>query len=599
LFLGKFNLTNIMIEDFNNILSKKDFKYLIFLFFGMILSALIEMIGLSSIPIFIMIIIDINTLLEKVPNFFGTEYIQSLDQTALTIYGGLILIALFLFKNLYLAFFFFCQGKVIKNIRSNITNKIFTKYVSATYAFHINHNPSTLIRTITSSIAGSINTILSTMNIIKECLVLFVIIVLLSFNEPLVSFSVFFVLTLVTGIFLMLTREELISRGEKVEQEKQSQLKTINHALGSVRETKILSREKYLIDMFKLQVDQIEKHGFFMFFLSQTPRLFLEFIAIFAVSIISIIFVLKNLTSEEILPIISLLAVCSIRLIPAFNVIISSLSTRRFSQASLSIVSDALKKTPIEEKFQNTNTLDNNIKKSFFKDRLIIEDITFSHENSNTKILKEISLEVKQGQSIGIIGKSGAGKSTLIDLILGLIKPVTGKIYVDGEELKDNIQSWQNLIGYVPQDIYLLDDTIKNNIAFGLEKEKVSDEKILNSIKLSNLENFINSLPDKENTMVGNRGIKVSGGQKQRIGIARALYNDPKILIFDEATSSLDTKNEKQIMEEVYAVSKDCTLFIITHRHSSVYNCDIVYLINEGKIIDKGKYKDLLDRHKF
>jgi ATP-binding cassette subfamily C protein len=230
---------------------------------------------------------------------------------------------------------------------------------------------------------------------------------------------------------------------------------------------------------------------------------------------------------------------------------------------------------------------------------LIIEDVTFSHENSNTKILKEISLEVKQGQSIGIIGKSGAGKSTLIDLILGLIKPVTGKIYVDGEELKDNIQSWQNLIGYVPQDIYLLDDTIKNNIAFGLEKEKVSDEKILNSIKLSNLENFINSLPDKENTMVGNRGIKVSGGQKQRIGIARALYNDPKILIFDEATSSLDTKNEKQIMEEVYAVSKDCTLFIITHRHSSVYNCDIVYLINEGKIIDKGKYKDLLDRHKF
>ena len=588
-----------MIENFNNILSKKDFKYLIFLFFGMILSALIEMVGLSSIPIFIMIIIDINTLLEKVPNFFGTEYIQGLDQTVLTIYGGLILIALFLFKNLYLAFFLFCQGKVIKNIRTNITNKIFTKYVSATYAFHINNNPSTLIRTVTSSIAGSINTILSTMNIIKECLVLFVIFILLSLNEPLVSFSVFFVLTLITGIFLMLTRKELISRGDKVEQERQGQLKTINHALGSVRETKILSREKYLIDMFKRQVDEIEKHGFFMFFLSQTPRLFLEFISIFAVSIISIIFVLKNLTSEEILPIISLLAVCSIRLIPAFNTIISSLSTRRFSQAALTIVSDAVKKTPIEDKFQKINVLDKNIKKSFFEDRLIIKDITFSHENSNTKILEKISLEVKQGQSIGIIGKSGAGKSTLIDLILGLVKPVTGEIYVDGKKLNDNIQSWQNLIGYVPQDIYLLDDTIKNNIAFGLEKENVSDKKVLNSIKLANLEDFINSLPDKENTVVGNRGIKVSGGQKQRIGIARALYDNPKILIFDEATSSLDTKNEKQIMNEVFKLGKERTLFIITHRHSSVFDCDTVYLLEAGRIIDKGKYIDIMNRQKF
>lgn len=587
-----------MIKDFDNILSKKDYKYLIFLFFGMIFSALIEMIGLSSIPVFIMVIIDINTLLEKFPNFFGTEYIQSLKQTTLTVYGGLILIALFLFKNLYLAFFLFCQGKVIKNIRSNITNKIFTKYVSATYSFHINNNPSTLIRTITSSIAGSINTILSTMNIIKECLVLFVIFILLSLNEPLVSFSVFFILAIVAGFFLMLTRKQLISRGDKVEKERQAQLKTINHALGSVRETKILSREKYLIDMFKRQVNEIEKHGFFMFFLSQIPRLFLEFIAIFAVSIISIIFVLINLTSQEILPIISLLAVCSIRLIPAFNTIISSLSTRRFSQAALSIVSDAIKKTPIEDKFQKTSVPDTNIKKSFFKDSLVIKDITFSHENSNTKILEKISLEVKQGQSVGIIGKSGAGKSTLIDLILGLVKPVTGEIYVDGKELNDNMQSWQNLIGYVPQDIYLLDDTIKNNIAFGLKKENVSNEKVLKSIKLANLEDFINSLPDKENTVVGNRGIKVSGGQKQRIGIARALYDNPKILILDEATSSLDTENEKQIMNEVFKLGKERTLFIITHRHTSVFDCDTVYLLEAGRIIDKGKYIDIINRQK-
>ena len=588
-----------MIEDFKNILSREDFRYLIFLFFGMLISALIEMVGLSSIPVFILIVVDINTLIEKFPNFFAIDYINNLSQNTITIYGGLLLVAVFFFKNLYLTFFYFCQGKIIKNMRTNITNKVFNRYINANYSFHISNNPSVLTRSITSSVAGSVNTILSTLNVTKEILVLIVIFVLLSLNEPLVSFSVFFCLIFITGVFLFLTRKELISRGGKIEEVRKDQLKTINHALGSIRETKILNREKYLTNIFKFQINEMEKHSFFMYFLSQTPRLFLEFIAIFAIAIIAIIFVLIDLTSEQILPIISLLAVCSIRLIPAFNLIISSLSTRRFATASLKIISNALKNTPIEKKFQKNNALKKNIKKNFFIDKIILDNVTFVHENSNTKILEQVSLEVKQGQSVGIIGKSGAGKSTLIDLILGLIKPVTGKIYIDSEELENNIQSWQKLIGYVPQDIYLLDDTIKNNIGFGLDSKDINQENLLKSIKLAKLNDFINSLPEKENTIVGNRGVKVSGGQKQRIGLARALYNNPKVLVLDEATSSLDFENERKIMEEVYTASKDCTLFIITHRHTSVFNCDIVYLIDKGRIIDKGKYEDLLNRHTF
>ena len=341
-----------MIEDFKNILSREDFRYLTFLFFGMLIAAVIEMIGLSSIPVFIMIVIDINTLLEKFPNFFAVDYINSLSQNTLTIYGGSLLIAIFFFKNLYLTFFYFCQGKIIKNIRTNITNKVFNSYINATYSFHIRNNPSILIRSITSSVSGSINTILSTLNLTKEILVLVVIFILLSLNEPLVSFSVFFSLVVITAAFLFLTRKELVSRGEKAEEIRQGQLKTINHALGSIRETKILNREKYLTNIFKSQINELEKHSFYMYFINQTPRLFLEFIAIFAVSIIAIIFVLIDLSSEQILPIISLLAVCSIRLIPAFNLIISSLSARRFAMASLKIISNALKNTPIEERFQ-------------------------------------------------------------------------------------------------------------------------------------------------------------------------------------------------------------------------------------------------------
>ena len=249
---------------------------------------------------------------------------------------------------------------------------------------------------------------------------------------------------------------------------------------------------------------------------------------------------------------------------------------------------------PTEDRSINKNLTDNKIaNKKFFENQIKFENVFFSHENSNAKILKNIFLEIKQGQKIGIIGKSGAGKSTLIDLILGLIKPTNGNIFVDDTNLNDNLRDWQKQIGYVPQDIYLLDDTIKNNIAFGLNANDINQEVILKSIESSGLKDYVNSLEKKENTIVGNRGIRVSGGQKQRIGIARALYNNPKILILDEATSSLDIFAERTVVEEIYKAAENITLIIVTHRLRAVINCDKLYLLDKGEIIDEGKYSYL------
>ena len=468
------------------------------------------------------------------------------------------------------------------------------------YSFHLKNNPSVLTRNIVSSVAGTVNTILSSLTVTRESLVLLVIFILLFLNEPVVSLSVFIFLISISGLFLHFTRKILIRRGQELESVKQNQLKTINHAIGSIRETKILNRENYLINIFNKQVDDIEKQAFFMNFINGAPKLFLEFIAVFSISVISIIFVLIDFSSNEILPIISLLSVCSIRLIPAFNSIVSSMSNRRFALASLKIISTEFKDNFIEKKLNKKDLPNQEIKKpDFFLQKIKFDNVFFSHQDSSTKILQDVSLEFMRGQKIGIIGKSGAGKSTLIDLLLGLIKPVNGKISIDSVNLQDNLNDWQKLIGYVPQDVFLIDDSIKKNIAFGLNPEDIDQKAVLNSIKLANLEEFIDSLEKKENTIIGNRGVKVSGGQKQRIGIARALYNDPSVLVLDEATSSLDPENERKIMDEVYKVTKEQTLFIITHRHSSVFNCDIVYLLDKGKIIDKGKYSDLIKTHSF
>jgi ATP-binding cassette subfamily C protein len=583
-----------MIRDLLNICSKKHIKYLIILLLGMLVAAVIEMIGLGSVPMFIMIIIDLDVLIDKFPAFFGIDYIKTLEQSYITIFGGIFLMTIFLVKNIYLSVYLFFQGKVVKKIKTDVKNTLFKNYINAPYNFHIKNNPSILVRNITASVEGALNTILSTLSITRECLVLMAIFILLLLNEPVVSFSVFLILILLTGAFMFFTRQTLISKGEKYQMLLGEQLRTINHALGSIKETKILNRENYLANLFMRQVNQIEKHKFFLYFLNVMPRLFLEIIAVFSVSIISIIFVLMNLSNEQILPIISLLAVCAIRLIPAFNLIVSSLSARRFSISSFKLVSKQMVSIPIENKFRTNNLIgEKNYKKFFFKNKIKFENVFFSHDNVNTKIIQNICLEIRQGQKVGIIGKSGAGKSTLIDLILGLIKPTKGNIFVDDLLLDDNLGDWQKLIGYVPQDIYLLDDTIKNNIAFGLNANDINQEVILKSIESSGLKDYVSSLEKKENTVVGNRGIRVSGGQKQRIGIARALYHNPKILILDEATSSLDTFAERTIMEEIYKTAENITLIIVTHRHKSVANCDNLYLLDEGKIIDEGKYSYL------
>ncbi len=586
-----------MIQDFINVCSKKHIKYLIILLLGMFVAAVIEMIGLGAIPMYIMIIVDINVLINKFPAFFGIDYIKTLEQSHITIFGGIFLMFIFLVKNIYMTLFLFFQGKVIKILRTDVRNTLFKNYINAPYNFHIENNPSILIRNIITSVEGALNTILGTLSIMRESLVLIAIFILLLLNEPIVSLSVFIVLILLTGAFTFFTRQRLISRGEQVQLLRGDQLRTINHALGSIKETKILNRESYLTNLFMQEVSQIEKHAFFLYFLNATPRLFLELIAVFSVSIISIIFVLMNLSNEQILPIISLLAVCAIRLIPAFNLIVSSLSSRRFNVATFKLISKQMVNVPIEDKFRTKNLVgEKNYKKFFFKDKIKFENVFFSHNNFNTKIIQNICLEIRQGQKVGIIGKSGAGKSTLIDLILGLIKPTKGNIFIDGLLLDDNLGDWQKLIGYVPQDIYLLDDTIKNNIAFGLNANDINQEVILKSIESSGLKDYVNSLEKKENTIVGNRGIRVSGGQKQRIGIARALYHNPKILIFDEATSSLDTFTERTIMEEMYNTTKNITFIIVTHRHKSVANCDKLYLLDNGKIIDEGKYSYLESR---
>ena len=309
---------------------------------------------------------------------------------------------------------------------------------------------------------------------------------------------------------------------------------------------------------------------------------------VISIFIIVIVMQIKGLNSQSIFPILGLYLAASFRIIPSINRVLNSIQTMKY----LNPVIDVLYK---EFKLIN-NTFDNSIQCQdiSFNNEIKFDKICFRYPDTKTNILNDFSIRIKKGQTVGIIGKSGSGKSTLIDILLGLYQPESGQILVDGIDINKNIRSWQKKIGYVPQNVFLLDDTVEANVAFGIDKNFIDQIAVKNALKSAQLSDFINSVVDGENSIVGERGVKISGGQKQRIGIARALYFNPEILVLDEATSALDNENEANFMNTILMLKNSKTIFIVAHRLSTLKSCDIIFEISNGNIVKHYDPKELL-----
>ena len=584
-----------MLENIKILLTQNQKKQCIFLFFGAIIAALFELIGIGSIPVFAVIITDINVLKSKLPSFVDQSLLDQFDHNQIVLFSALILTAIFLLKNLYLTLWIYFQCKVTKTLRSSIALRLFKSYINAHYVFHLQRNPAQLLRGVTGDVSSTTDVILSFIVLFRELLLLILIFSLLFYVDPLISFSVFIFLTSFVGLFFFLTKKKLKNIGYMLQRLSGYQIKTVNQSFGAIQEVKILNKEKHVEEVFKQNLDELEKNLLLNYFLNAMPRLFLEVISVMAIVIISTIFVFSNVPTTSMIPLITLLAISTVRLIPAFGAIAISVTTIRVKIPFIDFVSKEI------SKLENTNIVLDQGKKEetkFIKD-IYVKEISFRYPNTNTYSIIDLNLLINSGKKIGFIGSSGAGKSTLVNLLLGLLQPTEGKILVDGKDISENLRNWQSQIGYVSQDIYLLDDTIRNNIAFGHSNTSINSDQVLNAIKTAQLENFINSLPSGEETIIGNRGVRLSGGQRQRIGIARALYTQSKILVFDEATSYLDLENESKIMDEICQNNKDVTFIIVSHRNNTVKNCNLIYVLDSGKLIDKGSYEEILSRHNY
>ena len=323
--------------------------------------------------------------------------------------------------------------------------------------------------------------------------------------------------------------------------------------------------------------------------LKSLPRLWLEIMIVTSLSILLFLMLLGGKSINNVIPTLGLFAAASFRLMPSANKILGNIQELRYSRPVINTAYDELNKIKIKK---NTSEESKILE---FKKSIDIEQVDHTYEGISTPTLNKINIKIPCGNLVGFVGESGSGKSTLIDIILGLLNPTNGSIKIDNINIQENLRGWQNQIGYVPQDIFLTDDTLRKNIAFAIPEDEISNQLVHEAVKGANLENFVTSLPEGLETMVGERGVRLSGGQRQRIGIARALYNKPNVLVLDEATSSLDMDTEKEIMEGIFKLKKNKTVLIVAHRLSTVSVCDELVKLDKGKIIQKGKFEEIIN----
>jgi ATP-binding cassette, subfamily B, bacterial PglK len=391
------------------------------------------------------------------------------------------------------------------------------------------------------------------------------------------------------------TIRKLMSGQGLIRQDQSGQMiQWVNQSLGGIKETKVLGREPFFLDAFTKSAQAYGKANLLVGLATQLPNQFIDTVLIAAVLLIVIFSLIQGRAIQSILPMLSLFAIAALRLMPSAKRIVSTITTIRYFKHAVDLIYQDL--TLLDPRSSLLLTPNSPTAKL---ERLIeLRDIHYQYPQATQASLSGISLSIPKGKSIAFIGSSGAGKTTIVDVILGLLTPSQGEILVDGSNILANLDSWQRQIGYIPQSIYLSDDTIRSNIAFGVATDEINEGQVWSAVKAAQLEELVFGLPDRLDTLVGERGIRLSGGQRQRIGIARALYHNPEVIIMDEATAALDNTTEREFMQALESMSADKTMITIAHRLSTVKNCDRLYFMKNGVLVDAGTYSDLLSRNR-
>lgn len=577
-----------LLNKINFLLTPKQKKQLTFLALLLFIGILFEMLGLGILipALGIMLKTDIGKNYPILQPFL--EFLGNPTQVELVVIGMVTLVFIYLVKAIFLVYLSWKQSEFSSELSADLSSKLFLGYMRQPYSFHLERNSAELLRNIQGEVALFTFISQSIISLTIEISIVIGVVSMLVIVEPMGAIVVTVFLGTAAYLYHIITKKKISGWGVARQFHSGLASQHLMQGLGGVKDVKLTGRDGYFLEQFDFHNKMNAKIQTRVAAVGLVPRTYLELLAVMGLAVLILFMASSGKSFELLLPVLGVFAAAAFRVIPSANRIMTALQGIRYGRPVVDM---------LYTEFGLIRTAEDSLitgESILFNHELAIKDISFKYPGSDMNVLDSVSLNIKKGESIAFIGPSGSGKSTLVDIILGLLKPDSGMIIVDHINTLTNIRSWQNQLGYVPQSIYLTDDSLRNNIAFGIAAQEISDIQISKAIKSAQLDEFIETLPEGLETFVGERGVRLSGGQKQRIGIARALYHDPKIMIFDEATSALDGETESGVMEAISALKGIKTVIIIAHRLSTVINCDRIYSLEKGKIVKIGSPKEVL-----
>ena len=545
----------------------------------MFISTILEIVGLGFIFTIIGTLNPANAKTNLFVNKLGAFF--ELNNTEIFLYLLLVFLLFYIIKVTFIAFYNWFEGNFLYSYKENLSSKLFRKYLNQDFNYFYNRNSAEFIRNLISEADNFILYLLSILKLALEVVIVIGIFCFLSYINFYFTIMITIFFLFFSTLYFFLFKEKLNTWGIQRQSNMKKIIQFMQEGFDGVKVIKLLGREKFFFNKYKFHNVNLSKIGIKIHFFNNFPRLLFELLGILLITFSLYILYSSERSVMEIVQIVSIYAAASFRILPSVNKIVTSLQHLKLTYPALNVLYHELNNFKKEHQTSD--------EKFFFDKNISVNIKKFKYPDSNNFEISDVKLNIFKGEKIGIIGASGSGKSTLTEILTGISKPTEGNIMVDGKSIFSNIKGWQKLIGFVPQKIFILDESLRNNILFGLDNKKYKDDQIISMIKKFNLEILLKRLTGGLDGNLGEEGVNLSGGEIQRIGLCRSMIYDPEILFLDEATSSLDTNTESQILDEL-GIFKEKTIISIAHRINTLKNCDKIYRLNNGKVVDEGSF---------
>lgn len=566
-------------------LDKAQRKKIILVVLITILGSFAELLGVSALLPFIDAILQGDQILNN--KYLGAVYsafqLQNIQQ--LLVILAIAIIGIYIVKNIYILYMYKVQYYFVYDNRRRVSYRLMKAYLKQPYLYHVSHGSAELIRNIDDDTSMFFTAVSHLLHLLTESTVGVVLIIYLYIRDKSITIGIVVILGLFSILFVKGMKKKSKALGDENRYLFMAVRQNILQAFGGIREVKIMNKEEYYLNSYNEVCKRYSNNYCKNKIIEVMPRPIMEAVTILAMMGVIALKLIKGVDLSYFIPTMTVFVMSAFRMLPSFSRIAISFNALMFNKQAIDTVYEALLRVQELEKQEHIVNKTQDKECLCYEHNIQLCNVTFQYPKGDREILSDVSITINKNESIAFIGPSGQGKTTLADIILGLLPPDKGSVLADGVSIDTHLNQWYKKIGYIPQTIYLTEDTIRNNIAFGLSENEIDEAKVERALRDAQLKDFVSSLPEGLETNIGERGIRLSGGQRQRIGIARALYNNPEILILDEATSALDTETENAVMESINALAGSKTMIVIAHRLTTIRNCDKIYRVEDGNVI--------------